>query len=310
MRPTLLGRDENCPEIVGVGAATLDDLWLVDDFLSDEDGVQQALSTSQMGGGPVATSLCVLSRLSHNVALFDSCGEDAAGEEIIAGLKKSGVNTKAIKRVPGAMSARAVIMVRARDGARQITYMPSTATEPMLDDSQAQMIRTASLLHLNGRHETLARACSKIAQSAGILISYDGGSGRYRESIRDLLQASHIRLVSKSFAKQFTGCADVDSMMKCLLCGPAKVVVITDGLNGSYVQSLGGEFYHQRAYHASKTIDTTGCGDVFHGAFLHGYLSGLDCQACADFASQLASKNAIGLGGRHVLELDLDLIAP
>ena len=51
-----LGRDADFVQVVGVGAATLDDLWLVDDFRSEE-GVHQALGHSRMGGGPVATSL-------------------------------------------------------------------------------------------------------------------------------------------------------------------------------------------------------------------------------------------------------------
>jgi sugar/nucleoside kinase (ribokinase family) len=47
--------------------------------------------------------------------------------------------------------------------------------------------------------------------------------------------------------------------------------------------------------------DTTGCGDVFHGAFLHGWLSQWPLERCACYASRLAAKNAEGLGGRHVL---------
>jgi sugar/nucleoside kinase (ribokinase family) len=31
--------------------------------------------------------------------------------------------------------------------------------------------------------------------------------------------------------------------------------------------------FHQPAFKAEPLIDTTGCGDVFHGAFLHGWLA-------------------------------------
>lgn len=307
MRLSDLSRRNNCAEVVGVGAATLDDLWLVENFMPNE-GVQKALDHLCMGGGPVATSLCILSMLGHETALIDSCGDDAVGKEILSGLTAIGVKTNAIQCVAGAVSAQALVLVRAEDGARQISYMPSKLPEPAVGAFHADMIRAARLLHLNGRHESTARACVEIAQQSGILISYDGGSGRYRDSIRDLVLASHLRLVSKDFALHFTGCSDLAAMMSSLLSGVAKVVVITDGLKGSHIQCSGGEILHQQAYPAFKTVDTTGCGDVFHGAFLHGYLSHWDIQRCADFASRLASLNAKGLGGRHILKSDLNLI--
>jgi len=295
-------------QVVGVGAATLDNLWLVDGFLIEE-GVQRAFSHITMGGGPVATSLCVLSRLGHQAALVDACGDDPAGREILAGLSAEGVNTTWIHCAPERISATAIVLVRAGDGARQIVYQPSSAAEPTLDSNFTEMIAGAQLLHLNGRHESTARACIEIAQRSDLLISYDGGAGRYRDSIRDLVEASHLRLFSKDFAMRFTGLTEVSGMMSHLLTGVAKVAVITDGLRGSYIQCKGAEMFHQPAYSAAKTIDSTGCGDVFHGAFLHGYLSRWQIRRCSDFASRLASINASGLGGRFVLKTDLNLLA-
>jgi sugar/nucleoside kinase (ribokinase family) len=87
-----------------------------------------------------------------------------------------------------------------------------------------------------------------------------------------------------------------------LLRGPARLLVITDGIRGSHVWSREGAFFHQPAFTASPLVDTTGCGDVFHGAFLHGWLSNWPLERCAEHASRLAAKNAEGLGGRHVLK--------
>jgi sugar/nucleoside kinase (ribokinase family) len=304
-----IARNIGSVQVVGVGAATLDDIWLVDRFLSDE-GVHQALGHLTSGGGPVATSLCVLSRLGHKTALIDSCGDDPAGREILAGLSAAGVHTTGIQCTPKGISATAIVLVRAGDGARQIVYQPSSAAEPRLDSTLIDMIAGARLLHLNGRHESTARACVEIAQGSDLWISFDGGAGRYRDSIRDLVEASHLRLLSKDFAMRFTGLTDIAAMMSHLLSGVAKVAVITDGLGGSYMQCLGGEMFHQSAYPNVKTIDSTGCGDVFHGAFLHGYLSHWEIRRCADFASRVASINASGLGGRYVLNAELDLLTP
>jgi sugar/nucleoside kinase (ribokinase family) len=286
--------------LIGVGAATQDDLWLVESFVADES-VREALDQTQMGGGPVATALCVLAQLGHPTLLIDVCGGDPIGDWILADLEICGVSTQGVRRIPGARSARAVVMVRASDGARQIAFLPSSAGEPLFDDEYSAQVKGARLLHINGRHENAAREAVKWAQAAGVEISFDGGAGRYRESIRDLVEASHIRIVAREFASRYCGTTEVPEMMECLLKSPARVAVITDGVAGSYSAVPGGIIHHQPAHSVPHVVDSTGCGDVFHGAFLHGWISGWEVPQCASFASMLAAKNAGGLGGRFVL---------
>ncbi|GAA5144457.1 sugar kinase [Prosthecobacter algae] len=286
-------------DVVGIGAATLDDLWLVPDF-SDQESVTQAIQYLQMGGGPVATALCVLGGLGRKVTLLDTLGDDAAGQLILEGLQRDHVSTAGISSLAGASSARAVVLVRQRDGARQIVYQPSSAGELSLDSRQRELILSARMLHLNGRHESAAREAVQLASAAGVCVSFDGGAGRYRDSIRDLVLKSQIRIVSRQFAQCFCYCEEVDEMLRQLMASPAEVVVITDGARGSWVALPDGTKFHQPAYSVDQLVDTTGCGDVYHGAFLHGWLENWTASACADFASRLAAQNACGLGGRAV----------
>jgi sulfofructose kinase len=294
--------------VVGIGAATLDDLWVVPDFSSTET-VLQAYDHLTMGGGPVATALCILSCLGHPTALVDVCGNDTAGESITQELETLGVSTAMMRRVEAASSARAVVLVRRQDGARQIVFQPSSAGEPVMDSEMKAAICGARLLHLNGRHESTAREAVKLALEAGVAISFDGGTGRYRDSIRDLVEASHVRIVSRDFAQQWTGKGEMEDMLSSLFQPPAKVVVITDGVHGSHGIGPGGRRHFQPAFAASRLVDTTGCGDVFHGAFLHGWLSGWDMPKCAQFAARLAAQNAEGLGGRHICLNGRSLVA-
>lgn len=290
--------------MVGIGAATLDDLWLVNEF-SDQEGVAQAEAHLQMGGGPVATALCVLGRLGHSAVMLDAVGDDVAGAVIQAGLQRAGVSAHGLREVEGARSASAVILVRKNDGARQIHFLPSSCGELMLDPGQGEIIRQARLLHLNGRHEAACRAAVEIAQRAGVTVSFDGGAGRYRESLRDLVAASQIRIFSRDFARRYCGTDDLAEMMAMLLAEPAEVVVITAGTEGSYVATPQIGMFHQPAFAATPLVDTTGCGDVYHGAFLHGWLQQWPAQKCAEFASRWAARNAEGLGGRWVCESEV-----
>jgi sugar/nucleoside kinase (ribokinase family) len=255
-------------KVLGIGAETRDIFFVVPEF-SVAEGVTQALARAEDRGGPVATALAVLRAHGHACELLDGS------------------------------PAEAVILVRQVDGARQIVFRPAEGPEPVFE---ASMLAGVRLLHLNGRHENACRAAIAAAQAQNVEISFDGGAGRFRESIRDLFEASHLRIVSRDFAEKASGCSELPEMAKMLLRGPARLLVITDGIRGSHVWSREGAFFHQPAFTASPLVDTTGCGDVFHGAFLHGWLSNWPLERCAEHASRLAAKNAEGLGGRHVLK--------
>ena len=45
-------------------------------------------------------------------------------------------------------------------------------------------------------------------------------------------------------------------------------------------------------------IDSTGAGDVFHGAFNYAYLQGWDVPRCARFSSGVSAIKCTQLGGR------------
>lgn len=286
--------------VIGIGAATWDHFYVVDNFPHGE-GVVQARASCFTGGGPVATALSVIAAHQLPTQLLDVQGDDSIGQAIRQELMAQGVGLDALDVHVGASSAHAVVLVRASDAARHITYFPSSAPALSLSQSQRALIAQSSLLHLNGRHEEAAREAVAIARQNAVPISFDGGAGRYRESIRDLVEACALRIVALDFAQQFTGEDDLASTAKALLQGPAQVVVITDGVRGSHVWSSAGEAFHQPAFTASPVIDTTGCGDVFHGAFIAAWLQQRSLRECAEHASRLAARNAEGLGGRFVL---------
>jgi sugar/nucleoside kinase (ribokinase family) len=286
--------------IIGIGAATWDHFYEVDQFPSDE-GVTEAKASHFGGGGPVATALCAMARMGLPTVLLDTQGDDAIGTSIRSELAAYGMDVSRIRVETGASSPHAVVLVRASDAARHITYFPSTAKPLGAEDVPEVLFTNASLLHLNGRHDEAARHAVTLAKKHRVPVSFDGGAGRYRESIRDLVRASEVRIVAREFAHKFTGLSEVEAQGVALLDDTAQVVVITDGLRGSYVWSREGDSFHQPAFTGSPVIDTTGCGDVYHGVFLANWLSGNPLALCAVVASTLAASNAASLGGRFAI---------
>ena len=270
--------------VIGIGAATWDHFYVVDEFPAGE-GVTEAKASHFCGGGPVATALCAMSRMGLPTVLLDAQGNDTIGLSIRSELVAYGVDVSRLRIEAGASSPHAVVLVREADAARHITYFPSTAKPLSAGDVPEALFNNAGLLHLNGRHEEAARYAVGLAKKHGVSVSFDGGAGRYRESIRDLVLASEVRIVAREFAHKFTGHEEVEAQGLALMDSVAQVVVITDGVRGSYVWSRAGEVFHQPAFTDLPVVDTTGCGDVYHGVFLASWLKGEPLETCAKVAS-------------------------
>ena len=78
--------------------------------------------------------------------------------------------------------------------------------------------------------------------------------------------------------------------------GP-RVVVQTEGKSGCYTTSRD-QHFHTPAFEV-EVIDTTGAGDVFHGAYLVGLAKQWELQRTAAFASAVAALHCTVLGNRQ-----------
>jgi sugar/nucleoside kinase (ribokinase family) len=61
---------------------------------------------------------------------------------------------------------------------------------------------------------------------------------------------------------------------------------------------LDGDRIIERPAYPAEAVDTTGCGDVFHGGFSYGLVQGWDVDKSLDFAAWAAAKVSLKLGGR------------
>jgi sulfofructose kinase len=284
-------------DIVGLGASTVDIVTLVDHF-PDKREAQQALALAIQGGGPVATAMVTVSRLGGKSAMIDSIGDDWAGLHVIREFQKEGVETGYMEIQHGNTTSISNILVSARDGARAILFMPGLAPELALSELQKSAIRSAKLIHLNGRHWKACLEAAELARKLKLRVSFDGGANRFRPEMKTLIPLTNICIVAKEFAEKYTG-EDIPSKSADLILkeGP-EIAVVTDGINGSWVCTREGVSIHQPAFLFPGTVDTTGCGDSYHGAFLFGLLKGYSAGKAATIASAVAAMNTQHLGGR------------
>jgi len=104
-------------------------------------------------------------------------------------------------------------------------------------------------------------------------------------------------IVSRPFAQQLTNSADPVEAAKRLWTNERTVVAITGGADGAWFLTAGGKVQHQPAFKVN-VVDTTGCGDVFHGAYASMLARGADAAERIRFASAAAALKATQPGGQ------------
>jgi len=283
-------------DIVGLGMATVDIMTLVP-RLPRRDEVFRARSILLAGGGPVATALVAAARLGAATAYLGPIAPTAWGRLTRSGLEREGVDTNdAPTRASGEQTV-SVILVDGATGQRSILYDSGEMQELAPAEVPASLIVSARALHLDGVHLEAACHAAEIARGAGVLVSFDGGAGERWAGAERLLALVDLMVVACRFAEQHTGYADP------LQAGPAlletyrpRQVVITGGRRGCWYWDAA-QHFHQPAF-PTDVVDTTGAGDVFHGAYLYAILQGWTTQYCLAFAAAAASLKCRALGGR------------
>ena len=257
--------------IVFLGMATTD-LIAVVPRLPAADEVFELQSLKMQGGGPAATAAVACARLGGAAWFVGAIGSDAVSGALQSELEEERVNTTLLQRQATGEAPSAVILVAAGSGSRSIMYSRGTVEEPVWNAELQAAIESAALLHLDGFHIHTALRAARCARAAGVPVSFDGGAGQRWPLVDELLPLVDIMVVARAFAELYTGESDPPAAVRLLEAYGASEVVVTDGANGAWYRHAGAEG-HVPAFEVD-VVDTTGAGDVFHGAYVYARQAG------------------------------------
>ncbi len=283
-------------DVVGVGHSCVDRLCVVEDY-PREDESTHITSISVQGGGAVATAMVAVSRLGRKSAFIGNVGSDLISKEAMRLFQSDGVDTTNMVERSDCWGLESFVMVNPANGSR--TKFPQRDTLPSIDwdDSLILAIKSARYLHLDGTNYLNALEAARIARENGVIVSLDGCSmQKDNELNKALASLSDILIMNKRYPLRVTG---KDSYKEALLeisaWGPS-TVMCTLGEKG-VLAVLDGKVRHFPAYQV-KALDTTGCGDVFHGAFLVALLEGYSVEDAIRFSSAVSAIKCQRVGGR------------
>jgi sugar/nucleoside kinase (ribokinase family) len=279
-------------DIIGLGYCGLDYLCLTPHIPVDDK--VEALMTLTQGGGPSATATFAAARLGARTAFIGATGNDERGRSIVAGLRDDGVNTDAIAIRSGADSPAAFCWTEKTTGHRSIVWTRGGVKPLTPEEIDPRMIKSTKLLHLDGHQTAAAAHAANIARMNGVTVSIDAGT--IVPDIEKILALSDIVIASEKFAEKFTGATKPEIAVKKLFAGNCRFAAVTMGAKGSI--GFDGKMIYEQSSFKVKVLDTTGAGDVFHGAFAYRHLNGGDWPACLRFAAAVAALKCTKFGGR------------
>ncbi len=284
-------------DILGLGCVAVDDLVYVADYPS-ADSKTQVLRRERQCGGLTATALVAASRLGARCGFAVTLGEDELSQFVLQRLRREGIDMRWIRRRAGARPIYAIVIVDRRRQTRTIFYDMDgfQTTGPDWPDEDA--IRSAGVLFVDHLAEEEAIRAAQIARAAGIPVVADLESDQGPRFSELLALVDHL-IVSWSFAERLTGASDPAAAARALAASGHRAVVVTRGDKGCWY--LGSEEPHvprHRPAFEVDVVDTTGCGDVFHGAYAAGLVEGLDLAARVRLASAAAALKATQAGGQ------------
>ena len=125
-------------------------------------------------------------------------------------------------------------------------------------------------LHLDGHQAEAALHYAQLCRAKGVLTSLDGGS--LRSNTHELLEAIDVAIVAERLCEQMH--MTPHTMLDYLKERGCKIGGVTEGERGMLWYDETGNVSRLPALGVptSRIVDTSGAGDVFHGAYVASYL--------------------------------------
>ena len=274
----------------------------------------EILEWSVQGGGKVATAMVAASLLGATTSILTMVGDDEAGDYVISDFERYGVNiSRAVTQERGKTNIY-FILVDSRSGvgkwvkpdvirdwglpqpiARAIEWAETPQSRPFrtFTSDELHFVTQGKILHVDGFLRGDCLKATRIAQHAGVPTCYDMYS---HPDIVDLLANITYCIPSRKAAMNFTGVTDPKGMCETLLRYGPQVAGVTLGEEGSVFMSA--TEYVVRGAFKVPVVDTTGAGDVFHGAFCYGVANRWQLVRTIEFSSAVSALKCTKLGGR------------
>lgn len=267
--------------------------------------IEEICMTVAGTAGATAAACAMLGIRTRSVT---TVGDDDMGDFFVAKMKGYGIDCELVRRTSQVQTSATILPVRP-NGERPALHVPGSATVFEVAPADLDAALDARIVHVGG---------------TGLLKAFDGEPTvallrRAKELGRittfDLIQATPQTIAyvepclpyldyfvpSIDEASEMAGTRDIAAVAAFFHARGVKNCILTLGVHGVYVSPEQGTPFTLPAFDIPVS-DTTGCGDSFTAGIIVGLTKGWALRECAQFASAVAAKVAMGLGSQGRLK--------
>lgn len=283
-------------DVLGLGCTAIDDFLYVPRYPMADEKVRVDGRRRECGG-LTATALVAAARLGSRCVFAGTLGDNELSEFVLYRLSQEGVDVSHVFRKPESQPIHSTVIVNDSDQSRTVLYDTMNSFGAQAGWPGEEVIRAGRVLFVDHYGiEGMIRA-AEIARNCEIPVVADFEADD-APRFSDLLGLVDHLILSASFATKLTGRSDPADMARELWLDNRAAVVITNGDRGCWcLGSASSDPVHYAAYKV-RTVDTTGCGDVFHGAYASALARGVNLNDRMHFAAATAAIKATRRGGQ------------
>jgi sulfofructose kinase len=282
--------DATRPLVICLGNAVADHVFRVDE-IPQPPAKERARGYALTAGGMAANAAIAVRRLGGRAAFWGRVGDDANGELLLRALREEGVETQDIRVIPGAVSPTSAVLVDKR-GERVILGFRGERLDA--DPAWLPLARIAdarALLCDPRWPEGALRACAE-AQARDIPTILDGERSETRVLLDLVPRVRHAIFSVPGLQNYGLGLRPADALRKAVREGVTQVAAVTRGEQGVMWLRRGEETPHQMPAFPVAATNTTGAGDVFHGAYALALAEGQPLEAALRLANAAGALRA------------------
>jgi sulfofructose kinase len=281
-------------DVVGVGLNATDTLILLSRFPAYAGKVafdREILSP----GGQVASAMVTCSKLGLRVKYIGTVGDDERGRIQLESLQRSDINLDDVEVRANCPNQTAYILIDRATGERTVLWQRNECLRLDPSSITPEKITCARLLHIDAHDTPAVARAAEIAKEHHIPVTVDVDT-IYHGFDRVLPHVDYL-VASSEFPVQWTNERDPFRALEMIQEEyRIPVAAMTLGAHGALAR-MHGKFIYSPAFVVNCT-DTTGAGDVFHGAFCYAVLQNMPMRDTLELSNAMAALNCTALGAR------------
>jgi sulfofructose kinase len=234
-------------------------------------------------------------KLGLRTKYIGTVGDDERGRIQMDSLLGQGINLDHVQIRKNCPNQSAYILIDHTTGERTVLWRRADCLRIDPQEITPDQITCARLLHIDG-HDTAAVArAAEIARKAGIPVTVDVDT--IYPGFDKVLPSVDYLICSSDFPAAWTGEQDHFKALELIQNQYGmRVAAMTLGADGALAR-VDGKYVYSPAC-VVNCVDTTGAGDVFHGAFCYGLLQNWSMPEMLDFSNAMAALNCTAIGAR------------